>query len=51
VWSVNHGSPLADSEIGGAGVNGQPGSVAGDPEVGVLDVDGHDLVGVGASDP
>ena len=37
-------------EFSGAGVDGELGAVAGDAEVGVLDVDGDDLAGVGASD-
>ena len=44
------GSPPVDGALPVAGVEGYLGAVAGDAEVGVLDVDGNDLPGVGGAD-
>ncbi len=48
---VDLGFPPGDGPLFGAGVQGDLGAVAGDAEVGVLDVDGDDLPGVGGSNP
>jgi hypothetical protein len=47
---VDLGFPLRDGALFGPGVQGYLSAVAGDAEVGVLDVDGQDLPGVGGSD-
>jgi hypothetical protein len=48
---VDSGFPPGDGSVLGAGVQGDLGAVAGDAEVGVLDVDGDDLAGVGGAGP
>jgi hypothetical protein len=42
--------PPGDGTLFGTGVQGDVGAVAGDAEVGVLDVDGADLPGVSGAD-
>jgi hypothetical protein len=47
---VDLGFPPADEALLSAGVQGDLGAVASDAEVGVLDVDGDDLPGIGRAD-
>jgi hypothetical protein len=50
IFKQSFGFPPGDGALFGAGVQGDLGAFAGHPEVGVLDVDGDDLPGVGGSD-
>jgi len=48
---VDLGFPAGDRSLLFPGMQGYFGAVAGDAEVGVLDVDGDDLAGVAGADP